>query len=86
MGSDIFSVLAKSRGRHGSMLDVDAPEAHFRTQSPLSPLAADRVTAGVALTRSDGPNGLRPRTGSRRHARSISLRFVTAAPPATARG
>ena len=43
-GGDNFSVLAQGRDRQVGMLDVDALEAYFRTQSPVSPPAADRIT------------------------------------------
>jgi 5'-nucleotidase len=43
-GGDNFSMLAQGQDRHVGLLDVDALEAYFRTQSPVSPPAADRIT------------------------------------------
>lgn len=43
-GGDNFSVLAQGRDRRVGMLDVDALEAYFRAQSPVSPPAANRIT------------------------------------------
>ena len=43
-GGDNFSVLTQGRDRQVGMLDVDALEAYFRSQSPVSPPAANRIT------------------------------------------
>jgi 5'-nucleotidase len=43
-GGDNFSVLAQGRERQVAMPDIDALEAYFRTQSPVAPPAADRIT------------------------------------------
>ena len=43
-GGDNFSVLTQGRDRRVGMLDVDALEAYFRSQSPVSPPAANRIT------------------------------------------
>ena len=43
-GGDNFSVFTQGRDRQVGALDVDALEAYFRTQSPVSPPAVDRIT------------------------------------------
>ena len=43
-GGDNFTVFVDGRERLVGMLDLDALEAYFRSQSPVSPPATDRIT------------------------------------------
>ena len=43
-GGDNFTVFVDGRERLVGVLDLDALEAYFRTQSPVSPPATDRIT------------------------------------------
>ena len=48
-GSD-YSVLAQGRDVQGGMLDVDALEGYFRSQSPVPAPATDRITRLITAT------------------------------------
>lgn len=48
-GSD-YSVLAQGRDAQGGMLDVDAMEGYFRSQSPVPAPATDRITRLTTAT------------------------------------